>query len=126
MPRGRPKGSKNKPKVDVSNVQTFSIVNILEEKSKEVSHDDYLLSKEEQESLKDKLKVISQCDLCGKDIYSSPHTIQLNLFTGLAYWHRNCKTNILSLCEDCAKQFNQMVEEFILSKNPQLKKYDLE
>lgn len=69
-------------------------------------------------------KVSCYCDLCNSPIYSSPNRIQLQHLTGKAYWHRDCSIEKLSICNNCANELNDLVDKFVLKKNPSLKKYN--
>lgn len=109
---GRPKGSKNKPKVNDSENNT------IDNESQGIPH-------EQKEVIRkpDKLpKAVCACDLCGADIYSSPYVIRLQELTSRAYWHRECKHDILVLCGECSAGLNQMIDKYLLEKNPDLAK----
>lgn len=115
MPRGRPKGSKNKSKdIEI----TTSKIDIFEEKepNKNVSVTEII-------STIETIKPKAQCDLCGDSIYSQGNYINLNILTSKATWHRNCNKDRLCLCNNCAKELNNLIDTFILQKNPKLNKW---
>ena len=66
---------------------------------------------------------ILKCDLCSSLIYSSPTIIRLPEVTGKASWYRNCKLDKLNLCEKCAIELNEQLDNFILSRNSSLRKF---
>lgn len=108
MPRGRPPGSKN--------AITLEKVNILQEEKSVVEEVKVAIPKKE-------LKVNCKCDLCDRPIYSSPYKIRLQDLTSKATWHRECSIEKASLCENCAKELNDLIDKFVLKKKPSLKKY---
>ena len=114
MPRGRPKGSKNKPK---NTEITTSKIDIFEEESNKI------IPVTEITSIIETIKPKAQCDLCGNNIYSQGNYINLNNLTSKATWHRNCNKDRLCLCNNCAKELNNLIDTFILQKNPKLNKW---
>lgn len=109
MGRGRPKGSKNKVKSSgliqnnlfnsVPNISVAPVIN------------------------KSNSNVQANCDLCGAEIYCTPTKVSLSLLTGKASWHRDCKLDRFELCSRCAEELNSVVDNFILTKNPNLNKF---
>lgn len=107
MPRGKPKESKNKViKQDITIEKDIII-----EQPKIIEKKDKIL------------KVNYNCDLCNSPIYSSPYRIQLQNITGKAPWHRDCKVEKLQICDNCAKELNDIIDKYILKKNPSLSKW---
>ena len=70
-------------------------------------------------------KVIAVCDLCNKEIFITPILARLDSITGKASWNRNCSTDKLVLCTDCAKSLNDLIDNFVIKKNPNLNKFKL-
>ena len=110
----RRKGSKNKPKTSL--VNSNELFNI---KEPEASIEPQV---EEAEEIK-KYKYSSFCELCNKEIYCSPVKLTLSIITGKSSYNRDCKKDILSVCDNCAKELSSLVDKFILDKNPSLRKY---
>lgn len=103
MPRGRPKGSKNKEiKITKADITTTKEIEEIREKTYKSSY---------------------FCDLCGKEIYCSPNAINLSILTSKAFWHRNCKKDRLNVCNDCAKEISDILDNFIINKNSSLMKF---
>ena len=111
---GRPKGSKNKIiKLDFNNIETREEPKVKEE-VKEVK------KKTEKEIPH------TQCDLCNGNIYSTPYNIRLSSLTAKATWHRNCSVESLNLCKKCSEELNTLIDDFIIKKNKNLKKRNLD
>lgn len=91
MPRGRPKGSKNK-----KNIQTTPQNNNT-----------------------------NKCDVCNKFSDSSLIYIRLEGLTGKATYHRDCKKDNLKICGQCAKELNEVIDKFLIKKNPALRKFEI-
>lgn len=103
MPRGRPKGSKNK------------ITTIINSDS---------IPQEEDLGVKIKTyKTSTFCELCGKEILCSPIKINLNILTGKAIWHRTSKKDRFNICNTCATELNTLIDNFIINKNKNLIKF---
>ena len=110
MPRGRPKGSKNIKKEIIK-------VDITEETKNDEN--------QKVEKIKP-VKSLGECQLCKSNIYSYPITIRLESITGKANWHRLCKFDKLLVCNNCAKELNDVIDKFCTKKNPELKKWDID
>ena len=67
-----------------------------------------------------------KCDICGKEIYTSPFIIRLTALTARASWHRDCCLEQLTLCDECSKELNQHIDKWIIKQNPKLKKFIIE
>ena len=116
MARGRPKGSKNKPK-QVQLFQETVETNVSEpETSVEVNLPAVDTPKEKP------IKVNGYCTRCGKAIYSGVIKINRCALTGNATWSRACSVDKLILCNECSKQLNEVVDNWVISENPKLKK----
>ena len=120
MPRGRPKGSKNKVKSTTLFECNESAQKIEESNDiKEISSDKAI----KNIKIEKPLKTICNCDLCGSPIYSSPNVVKLQEVTSKAYWHRNLIKDKFNLCNVCAVELNNEVEKFLLSKNKGLARW---
>ena len=116
---GRPKGSKNKSTTakDKINVKTESkkapINNTVE--TPEIT--------EVKKVTKVDSKPISaryECELCGKPIYDSPRIIRCTELTGFALYHRSIQDQY-KVCTECGKEFNDMVEKWLIKKGAKLR-----
>ena len=121
MSRGRPKGSKNKKNIVLNNISEESKVENLDVSTFVTVNE----VKEKEEVKKSKIKSVGICDLCGKEIFSSLHQLNLNWLTNKATWHRDICTDKLKVCNDCATEFNNMINKYLLKKNPALNKFDI-
>lgn len=71
------------------------------------------------------IKPTCQCEICGKDIFSEPRKIDFNMVTGMAEYWRNSRRYIKS-CDDCCKELNKIIDDWLLDKNPNLCKFNKE
>ena len=133
MGRGRPKGSKNKSTIQKENVKQISKIEepiqnsliFLTDINDSVA--DNIQTLEEKTTVKTAEKPLKNngiCDCCNQPIYTTPINIPLTYLTGKASWHRNCKVDRLKLCSDCSKELNELVDNWIISKNKNLKKFE--
>lgn len=136
MPRGRPKGSKNKVNQEVilfeeskqdeekSPTTTFNVFTPTE---KEVVDEPKIIGKPklvDQEELKEKLKARQTlCEVCGKPVYCQRVSFRLSALTGCAAYRRSLKTDWLQVCDECEQELNKLVEDWVLKKNPELSRY---
>ena len=119
---GRPKGRKNKNTVanDKTNVKTESkkaTINTIVETT------NYTETTEAKKVPKADLKPISakyECELCGKPIYDSPRIIRCTELTGFALYHRSIQDQY-KVCNECGKEFNDMVEKWLIKKGAKLR-----
>ena len=119
---GRPKGSKNKNTVakDKTNVKTKNkkaLVNTTVETTKTIE------TTEAKKVPKADLKPISakyECELCGKPIYDSPRIIRCTELTGFALYYRSIQDQY-KVCNECGKEFNDMVEKWLIKKGAKLR-----
>lgn len=109
MPRGRPKGSKNKSTLMKT---TEEIPVIQEEKKPEV--------KKEFTS-----KYSYCCDVCEKTFPGSPNPIDFIRLTGKADYYRESRSRRLYVCNECALELSDVVDRWLLKKNPKLRKFPL-
>ena len=121
MARGRPKGSKNRKNIVLNNIFEEPIK---VEPSPPTSPEEPKIEPT-VDIKKSKIKVVGICDLCGKEVYVSLHQLNLNWLTGKAPWYRNVNTERLKVCGDCALEFNNMVDKYLINKNPLLDKFKI-
>ena len=113
---GRPKGSKNKSTVakDKTNVKT---------ESKKAPINNTVETPETKKIPKADSKPISakyECELCGKPIYDSPRIIRCTELTGFALYYRSIQDQY-KVCNECGKEFNDMVEKWLIKKGAKLR-----
>ena len=116
---GRPKGSKNKntvakgesKKTAVNN--TTNVINTTEiQETTEVKK----VSKADLKPILAKY----ECELCGKPIYDSPRIIRCTELTGFALYYRSIQDQY-KVCNECGKEFNDMVEKWLIKKGAKLR-----
>lgn len=119
---GRPKGSKNKSTVakDKTNAKTESKkapINTTVETTNSTE------TTEVKKAPKTDSKLISakyECELCGKPIYDSPRIIRCTELTGFALYHRSIQDQY-KVCNECGKEFNDVVEKWLIKKGAKLR-----
>ena len=111
---GRPKGSKNKStaaKIKTeSEKKTTNTINSTE--TTEVKK----VSKTDPKPITAKY----ECELCGKPIYDSPRIIRCTELTGFALYYRSIQDQY-KVCNECGKEFNDMVEKWLIKKGAKLR-----
>lgn len=137
MGRGRPKGSKNRPKdalIFLTNdstkkeeVKTTEKTLDLFIENKDLSEDNINTTEEKiiENKVEKPRKIVCTCDKCGKDIYSSPVVATLSSLTGKATWHRECSLERIRLCDSCGKELNDLIDNWILKDHPEYKKFEI-
>ena len=119
---GRPKGSKNKSTIikDKTNVKT-------ENKKAHINTAAETLEITETTEVKKAPKADSkpisakyECELCGKPIYDSPRIIRCTELTGFALYYRSIQDQY-KVCNECGKEFNDMVEKWLIKKGAKLR-----
>ena len=119
---GRPKGSKNKNIVakDKANVKT-------ENKKAPINTTVETIDSTETTEVKKAPKADSkpisakyECELCGKPIYDSPRIIRCTELTGFALYYRSIQDQY-KVCDECGKEFNDMVEKWLIKKGAKLR-----
>ena len=119
---GRPKGSKNKNTIakDKTNVKT-------ENKKASINTAVEITNSTEITEVKKALKADSkpisakyECELCGKPIYDSPRIIRCTELTGFALYYRSIQDQY-KVCNECGKEFNDMVEKWLIKKGAKLR-----
>lgn len=155
MPRGRPKGSKNKPKNEnilpqiEENVKPVSVVQEVVNEPSEFKK----VNKENGENGENKEEVVSKstkqskeikdtketkaskpksqkeyptCDLCGAECMCDRIKLNLTYLTGKATWHREVKQDLFYLCHDCGREMNKMIDDWLLEHGAERKFQSLE
>ena len=61
-----------------------------------------------------------ECELCGKPIYDSPRIIRCTELTGFALYYRSIQDQY-KVCNECGKEFNDMVEKWLIKKGAKLR-----
>lgn len=121
MPRGRPKGSKNKTTLEKMNLLDIPEVSppptpVVKETYKE--NDTAVV----QDVATPAVKVSSICEICGSPIYASPCILHIGRITGKAEYFREANSTKLSVCYNCSKELSDMIDKWLLKKNPKLMK----
>ena len=119
---GRPKGSKNKNTVakDKTNVKTENKKATIDTNVETTNSTE---TTEVKKVPKADLKPISakyECELCGKPIYDSPRIIRCTELTGFALYYRSIQDQY-KVCNECGKEFNDMVEKWLIKKGAKLR-----
>ena len=119
---GRPKGSKNKNTVakDKINAKT-------ENKNVPINTTVETTNSTEITEIKKVPKTVSksisakyECELCGKPIYDSPRIIRCTELTGFALYYRSIQDQY-KVCNECGKEFNDVVEKWLIKKGAKLR-----
>ena len=119
---GRPKGSKNKNTADKdkTNAKTESkkapINNTVETTNSTETTEVKKAPKTDSKSISAKY----ECELCGKPIYDSPRIIRCTELTGFALYYRSIQDQY-KVCNECGKEFNDMVEKWLIKKGAKLR-----
>lgn len=121
MPRGRPKGSKNKTTLQKMNLLDIPEVSppptpVVKETYKE--NDTAVV----QGVATPAVKVSSICEICGSPIYASPCILHIGRITGKAEYFREATSTKLSVCYNCSKELSDLIDKWLLKKNPKLMK----
>ena len=114
---GRPKGSKNKS--TVAKIKTESekkITNTPETTNSTETTEVKKVSKADSKPISAKY----ECELCGKPIYDSPRIIRCTELTGFALYYRSIQDQY-KVCNECGKEFNDMVEKWLIKKGAKLR-----
>lgn len=111
---GRPKGSKNKNSVVKAKTES---------KKKTTNAPEITETPETKKVPKADSKPITakyECELCGKPIYDSPRIIRCTELTGFALYYRSIQDQY-KVCNECGKEFNDMVEKWLIKKGAKLR-----
>ena len=121
---GRPKGSKNKNTVAKTETEgkkavvnnTTNVVNTTETQKVTETTEAKKVPKTDSKSISAKY----ECELCGKPIYDSPRIIRCTELTGFALYYRSIQDQY-KVCKECGKEFNDMVEKWLIKKGAKLR-----
>ena len=58
----------------------------------------------------------SVCDRCHKPHDFTERKLNLSLLTGMASWHRDVMVDKVSLCYDCSKELNKLIDDWLINK----------
>ena len=106
---GRPKGSKNKPKI-IGPILNFSTESCdLQLTPQETGNGLTALS----EKIKKINKIYPHCERCGLEIKCEPRRIDFNILTGMADYHR-ATPRYLKMCNNCCQELSQIVDKWLL------------
>lgn len=72
--------------------------------------------------VKDKNKY-NICDICGKEYKITPRVLNFTYITSVANYHRRCSTDKFKVCTDCAEEFSTVIDNWVIKKNPELRKF---
>lgn len=119
MPRGRPKGSKNK-----STLLKMNLLDITPEKTIE---EPSVVQEEKKPEIKKEFttKYSYCCDVCEKTFPGSPNPIDFMRLTGKADYYRESRSRKLYVCNQCALELSDVVDRWLLKKNPKLRKFPM-
>ena len=116
---GRPKGSKNKNTVAKGESKKTAVNNT----TNVINTTEIQETTEAKKVPKANPKPISakyECELCGKPIYDSPRIIRCTELTGFALYYRSIQDQY-KVCNECGKEFNDMVEKWLIKKGAKLR-----
>ena len=65
------------------------------------------------------------CDVCEKTFPGSPNPIDFMRLTGKADYYRESRSKKLYICNECALKLSDVVDRWLLKKNPKLRKFPL-
>lgn len=121
MPRGRPKGSKNKTTLEKMNLLDIPEVSppttpVVKETYKQNN------TTVVQDVATPAVKVSSTCEICGSPIYANPCILHIGRITGKAEYFREATSTKLSVCYNCSKELSDLIDKWLLKKNPKLMK----
>ena len=118
MPRGRPRknplpelgGENSQPIINKNSPPTTTETN----PSSTTSSIPSFLSPSEY----DKLPI---CDRCHNKIISGEKNINLTYLTSMASWHRDVEKDRITLCSDCAKELNGLIDKWLINDGKGIK-----
>lgn len=121
MPRGRPRGSKNKTTLEKMNLLDIPEIS---PPPTSVVKDTNIENKTPvvQDVATPAVKVSYVCEICGGPIYSNPCILHIGRITGKAEYFREASSTKLSSCYKCSKELSDMIDKWLLKKNPKLMK----
>ena len=119
---GRPKGSKNKNTVakDKTNAKTESKKALINTTTETTNSTEITEVKKVPKVDSKPISAKYECELCGKPIYDSPRIIRCTELTGFALYYRSIQDQY-KVCNECGKEFNDMVEKWLIKKGAKLR-----
>lgn len=119
---GRPKGSKNKNIVakDKTNAKTESKKAPINSTAETINSIETPETKKVPKADSKPISAKYECELCGKPIYDSPRIIRCTELTGFALYYRSIQDQY-KVCNECGKEFNDMVEKWLIKKGAKLR-----
>ena len=119
---GRPKGSKNKSTIikDKTNVKTENKKAPINTTVETINSTETTEVKKVPKTDPKPITAKYECELCGKPIYDSPRIIRCTELTGFALYHRSIQDQY-KVCNECGKEFNDMVEKWLIKKGAKLR-----
>lgn len=120
MPRGRPKGSKNNSTLAKMNILETPITPSCEKVSEEPKPEVVSESKKE---IAPKNSFV--CEICKETIIGSPYSLDFIRLTGKPDYHREARSSRMLVCNKCSKELSDVVDRWLLKKNPDLRKFPI-
>ena len=119
---GRPKGSKNKNTVakDKTNVKIENKKAPIDTNVETTNSTETTEAKKVPKANPKPISAKYECELCGKPIYDSPRIIRCTELTGFALYYRSIQDQY-KVCNECGKEFNDMVEKWLIKKGAKLR-----
>lgn len=119
MPRGRPKGSKNKG--------TLMKMNLLDDAPEKTTEEALVIQEEKKPEVKKEFtpKYSYCCEVCERTFPGFPNSIDFIRLTGKADYYRESRSGRLYVCNECALELSDVVDRWLLKKNPKLRKFPL-
>lgn len=139
MPRGRPKGSKNKSTLlkeenTTTTTTTDTVVENFAEPENEpeveteegTSMDGVIENPPEAEKKNTSPKVkknnMPMCSRCGKEIKTTPYRLNLTYLSGgVASWHRYTADDKPILCKECASELSGIIDKWLIEGGAETK-----
>lgn len=120
MPRGRPKGSKNKSTLAKMNILETPIVSTSEKVSEESKPE---VVSEPKKEIAPKSAFV--CEICKETVIGSPYSLDFTRLTGKPDYHREARSSRMLVCNKCSKELSDVVDRWLLKKNPDLRKFPI-
>ena len=119
---GRPKGSKNKSTIakDKANAKTENKKTPINTTVESTNSTEITEIKKVPKTVSKSISAKYECELCGKPIYDSPRIIRCTELTGFALYYRSIQDQY-KVCNECGKEFNNMVEKWLIKKGAKLR-----
>ena len=119
---GRPRGSKNKNTVakDKTNAKTENKKALINTAVEITNSTEITEVKRVPKADSKPISAKYECELCGKPIYDSPRIIRCSELTGFALYYRSIQDKY-KVCNECGKEFNDMVEKWLIKKGAKLR-----